>query len=215
MRPHRITTTAALATLLLAAAPAKNPRAADLLLHERVIPSGSIVRLGEVAAVRRAKPSEAARLAALPLMPSPAPGTEQIVRGQQIRDLLEAHGVDLMDIRFDGATRVTIGRQRPPSPPVDAPAAPEADAVETSPEASANSRQQIGFRLVTEAPPKPGARPRTLPSVDQTTAAAASLRDSLNAYVRGRLADDFVRVRDVLVTPATRRALPRPPTRSR
>ncbi|MEN1678677.1 MAG: flagellar basal body P-ring formation chaperone FlgA [Planctomycetota bacterium] len=193
-------TTAAFALLLLASATA-GAHAADLLLRERAMPTGSIVRLGEIATVLRATPSEAARLSALPLMPAPAPGTEQVIRGQQLRDLLEAHGVDLMDIRFDGATRVTVGerRERRPSSPTTT-TAPAANTLEATPAPNTKQRSQVGFRLVTEAPPKPGSRPRRLPQID-TTAAAKSLADSLNAYVRRRMGDDLMRVRDVQPTP--------------
>ena len=48
--------------------------AADIVLRERVAPSGPVVRLGEIASVVDATPDVIDALEALPMMPAPAPG---------------------------------------------------------------------------------------------------------------------------------------------
>lgn len=176
--------------------------AADVLLREQLTPTGPVVRLGDVAEITRATPDEAARLLAMPLMPAPAPGTSQVVRGQQIRELLTAMGVDLAELRFGGATRVAIGREWPrqpastDQPSVDATpetttpvasAAPREDraALSSAPSttslppttAATRRRQSTGFRVPPSAAPTESAVPKprySRRSRTQTISAAKS-----------------------------------------
>src|SRR4029079_7305423 len=82
--------------------------AIDVQLRERVAPHGSVVRLGDVAEIRTPNRQDARQLAALPLMPAPAPGTERFLRTREIEDMLSAQGVDVGDFRFAGAAQVVV-----------------------------------------------------------------------------------------------------------
>lgn len=132
-------------SLLLAIATSAS--AADIVFRERVAPTGAVLRLGEIASVTNVAPDELERLASLPLTPAPAPGTEQVIRAQEIRDLLVAHGVDLADLRFDGATTITIGASvhRAEQSTTES----DTSKADSTP---APARQQSGYRLVTQAP---------------------------------------------------------------
>lgn len=81
---------------------------ASISLRERVVPKGSVVRLGDVAEIASADRQEARRLEAVPLMPAPAPDTERFLRRREIADMLAASGIELADIRFDGPERVKV-----------------------------------------------------------------------------------------------------------
>ncbi len=82
--------------------------AADITLRERVIPQASVIRLGDIAEIKTADRQEARRLAAVPLMPAPAPGTQQFLRKREVADMLEASGIELKDIHFSGAEQVAL-----------------------------------------------------------------------------------------------------------
>ena len=82
--------------------------AAEVTLRERVAPKGSVVRLGDVAEITSADRQESRQLAAVPLMPAPAADTERFLRRREIADMLAASGIELADIRFDGAERVKV-----------------------------------------------------------------------------------------------------------
>src|SRR5262245_56918704 len=96
---------AALAAVCIASQAAA---AIDVKLRERRAPRGSVVRVGDVAEIVTADRQQARQLAALPLMPAPAPGTEQFLRAREIQDMLSAQGVDLALLHFGGAGQVTI-----------------------------------------------------------------------------------------------------------
>lgn len=87
---------------------ASSSLATDVKLRERVIPKTSVVRLGDVAEITSADRQEARQLAAVPLMPAPAPSTQQFLRGREVADMLEANGIELKNIRFHGAEQVAI-----------------------------------------------------------------------------------------------------------
>ena len=55
---------------------------------------------------RGARPTneqDAERLAALPLMPAPAPGTQRFLRMREVQDLLAAHGEDMSPLELSAA----------------------------------------------------------------------------------------------------------------
>jgi flagella basal body P-ring formation protein FlgA len=85
---------------------------ADVVLRWKASVSGSIVRLGDVVEFAKAGDGVdakfAAELAAAPLMPTPAPGTEHFLTAAQLRDLLTAIGVDVNGLQFRGAEAVAI-----------------------------------------------------------------------------------------------------------
>jgi flagella basal body P-ring formation protein FlgA len=98
-----------LIAVLVAMCVAGQARAAiDVKLRERVAPRGSVIRVCDVAEIVTADRQQARQLAALPLMPAPAPGTEQFLRSREIQDMLSAQGVDLALLHFSGAGQVTI-----------------------------------------------------------------------------------------------------------
>jgi flagella basal body P-ring formation protein FlgA len=80
----------------------------DVKLRERVVPKGAVVRLGDVADVISADRPAARKLAAVPLMPAPAPETELYLRQREVADMLAASGVDLATVDFAGAERVIV-----------------------------------------------------------------------------------------------------------
>jgi flagella basal body P-ring formation protein FlgA len=85
--------------------------AVDVTLRERVAPKSSVVRLGDVAEISSADRQQVRQLAAVPLMPAPAPDTARFLRKREIADMLAANGIELADIRFGGAEQVAVGAQ--------------------------------------------------------------------------------------------------------
>ena len=81
----------------------------EVKLRERVTPKSAVVRLGDVADVVAADRQLARQLAATPLMPAPAPETERYLRQREVADMLEASGIDLSQVHFAGAERVSVG----------------------------------------------------------------------------------------------------------
>jgi flagella basal body P-ring formation protein FlgA len=82
--------------------------AADIALNASAAPQGSVVRLGDVAEITADNTKEAERLAAVPLMPAPAPGTERFIRMREVQDLLAAHGENMDQLRFKGELLVQV-----------------------------------------------------------------------------------------------------------
>ena len=64
-------------------------RGAEIVLRDAATPAGNIVRLGDVAEIRAIDSARAERLASLPLIPAPAPQTQQFIRRRQIEELLQ------------------------------------------------------------------------------------------------------------------------------
>ncbi len=82
--------------------------AVDVKLHDRVVPRGAVVRLGDVAEIGTADRQQARQLSSLPLMPAPVTGTERFLRVREIQDMLAAQGVEIGMLRFCGAERVEL-----------------------------------------------------------------------------------------------------------
>jgi flagella basal body P-ring formation protein FlgA len=80
----------------------------ELTIRESAEMSRSVVRLGDVAEVVSDDEAQARQLTALPLMPAPAAGGQRFLRKREIEVLLAAHGVDLRELRINGAQQVTI-----------------------------------------------------------------------------------------------------------
>jgi flagella basal body P-ring formation protein FlgA len=85
--------------------------AAEIVIRAQAAPQGTVVRLGDVAEVSAESGAEAKRLAATPLMPAPASGTERFLRMREIQDLLAAHGENMGQLQFKGELMVAIGTQ--------------------------------------------------------------------------------------------------------
>ncbi len=82
--------------------------AADVVLQRVIEPAGTVVRLGDVAKIKSDDPQEIKRLAAIPLLPAPAPGQRRFLRMREIQDLLAAHGEELRSLDFSGELMVEI-----------------------------------------------------------------------------------------------------------
>jgi flagella basal body P-ring formation protein FlgA len=91
-------------------------RGAEIEVRESAELRSSIVRLGDVAEIVSADADEVAQLAAIPLLPAPAPGTQAFLSTTQLRDLLAANAVNVGFIQIHGAATVAIS-----TPAVDAP----------------------------------------------------------------------------------------------
>jgi flagella basal body P-ring formation protein FlgA len=81
---------------------------AQLSLRPRAELGASIVLLGDVVDIVGANDADRQELAAIPLVPAPAPGTQQFLTAAQIRDLLAAAGVNVGTLQFAGAAAVAI-----------------------------------------------------------------------------------------------------------
>jgi flagella basal body P-ring formation protein FlgA len=82
----------------------------EVCIRESVAPSGSVVRLGDVAELRAGEGEVVSALAAMPLMPAPAAGTVHHLRATELLDMLSANGVDVRSLQFTGAERIAIGQ---------------------------------------------------------------------------------------------------------
>jgi flagella basal body P-ring formation protein FlgA len=82
--------------------------AAEVALQAVVVPQGTVVRLGDVAKVTADDKVEAERLAAIPLLPAPAPGRLRFLRMREVEDLLAAHGENMQSLSFRGELVVEI-----------------------------------------------------------------------------------------------------------
>lgn len=91
--------------VVLTAMPAMAER---ITIRSQARPQGTVVRLGDVADVVGDDSGRAKTLAALPLMPAPAPGTRRYLRMREVQDLLAAHGEDLGRLQFNGQTIVEV-----------------------------------------------------------------------------------------------------------
>jgi flagella basal body P-ring formation protein FlgA len=83
-------------------------RGAEIMLRESAVLSGSIVRLGDVAEIVSTDADEVTALKLIPLLPSPAPGTQTFLSISQLRDLLAANAVNVGLVQIHGATAVAI-----------------------------------------------------------------------------------------------------------
>jgi flagella basal body P-ring formation protein FlgA len=83
--------------------------AADIAMRATATPSGSVVRLGDVAEISADSKKEVERLSTIPLMPAPAPDTERYLRMREVEDLLAAHGENMDQLRFKGELIIAIG----------------------------------------------------------------------------------------------------------
>lgn len=117
-------------------------RGAEIRVRESAVLRNSIVRLGDIAEIVSANADEAAELAAIPLLPAPAAGTETFLSSTQLRDLLAANAVDVGLIQIHGAATVAIA-----TPAVDVSKPLRSEVVASRPEREVAS-QQIAAAIV-------------------------------------------------------------------
>lgn len=96
---------------------------AEVALLPATKPRGAVVLLGDVAKVRAENQEEAARLAAIPLVPAPRAGRQRFLRMREVQDLVAAHGEDMGALDFSGELVVEIAA----APVVAAAARPKVD----------------------------------------------------------------------------------------
>ena len=120
----------------------------------------------------------------------------QEVRAQEIRDLLVANGVDLGDHRFSGATRITIGTRLSRRANSLDRANEDADPTLATQKAATRPRQQSGYRLVTEAPPRVP-RPRRFLGASQVNSLKEELKQAISDFVRESVGDDLLYTSDL------------------
>lgn len=82
--------------------------AGQLRLRSEVRPVGALVVLGDVAEILTNSEDEAQRLAAIELFPAPTGVRKRFLNLPELRDLLQQRQVDLADITFAGASRITV-----------------------------------------------------------------------------------------------------------
>jgi flagella basal body P-ring formation protein FlgA len=89
--------------------------ATEICLRSQVAARGSIVLLGDVADIKADSDEQRAELARRELFPAPNPGQSRLFRQQEIRGLLELHGLDTQTWKFSGArlARITGGAAVP------------------------------------------------------------------------------------------------------
>ena len=83
--------------------------AALLMLREQATRRGSIIRLGDIADISGASSAEVESLSTLPMLPAPAPGTQQFLTVARVRDLLAAQGIEVGQLTIKGSLFVEIG----------------------------------------------------------------------------------------------------------
>jgi flagella basal body P-ring formation protein FlgA len=94
--------------LCLAAMNAAAAQAAELQLRPEIHTEKNLLLLSDVAEIFTGSSQEAAALAAVELMPAPAPGTRLNIRMREIQDLLSMRGVNLTNVLFTGAAQVVV-----------------------------------------------------------------------------------------------------------
>lgn len=101
--------------LLLTLLVHSSSQGAELTLRERATQQGSIIRLGDIADISTASSAEMRILTSTPLLPTPAPGTQQFLSVAQVRDLLVARGLQMDQLTIKGARIVEIGSVAKPT----------------------------------------------------------------------------------------------------
>jgi len=88
--------------------------AAVIDVRDRVtVGDGALVRLKDVARITDSDPIKAAALGEITLSPAPAAGRSQRMRFEDLRNRLQAHGVNLSEIEFRGQTVTTVTTASP------------------------------------------------------------------------------------------------------
>ena len=100
-----------LATIVCAVAVCSDGTVADAALvrfRSRVVITGRIITLGDIAEVTDPKSEVIARLESIPLAPAPAAGRERRIAYETVRSRLSAVGVNPAEVEFAGSSVVTV-----------------------------------------------------------------------------------------------------------
>jgi flagella basal body P-ring formation protein FlgA len=73
--------------------------------------------LGDIAEIAIADETQAKKLAAIELFPTPGPGQRRFVRLPEVREILELRSIELADCRVSGSSLIVIHGPPPAAPP--------------------------------------------------------------------------------------------------
>jgi len=183
---NKLRTKSLIVILMLASAiGASSASGTEVNLRERAAPKSSVVRLGDVAEIVTVDRQLARKLAVVPLMPAPAPGTERFLQKREVADMIAASGVDLAKIQLAGAKRVAVVGKGASQPGVVQAAALEE--VKTPGNGSPAPSSEINANTTnTHAAILAGERITTPPQVndEQLAASKGQLEQIVTAYVQ-------------------------------
>jgi flagella basal body P-ring formation protein FlgA len=97
-----------LTSVCIAAMNVAATQGAELQLRPEIHTQKNILTLSDVAEIFTGSSQEAAMLAAVELMPAPAPGTRLSIRMREIQDFLSMRGVNLTNVQFTGSEHVVV-----------------------------------------------------------------------------------------------------------
>jgi flagella basal body P-ring formation protein FlgA len=100
--------TTALAAIVIAVWSVKTVSGATLRLRPECQCRRAVVTVGDVAEVVSSDPEEAAALSAMELFPTPPPGTRRFFDARQLQDFLIGRGINPVEHRFSGSSRVAV-----------------------------------------------------------------------------------------------------------
>jgi flagella basal body P-ring formation protein FlgA len=83
-------------------------KAAEIQLRAECRSDGGLILLGDLAEVYSQDAGEIKKLSAIDVVPAPPGGERRYLRTREIQDILAARGVNLRQLRFSGASQVTI-----------------------------------------------------------------------------------------------------------
>jgi flagella basal body P-ring formation protein FlgA len=82
--------------------------AAEIQLRAECRSDGGLILLGDLADLYSQDAAEIKKLSAIDIVPAPPGGERRYLRTREIQDILAARGVNLRQLRFSGASQVTI-----------------------------------------------------------------------------------------------------------
>jgi flagella basal body P-ring formation protein FlgA len=112
MMPNSMQTKTTLYFLLIVAT-GMSADAAELRLKQQVRVPGPLVLLGDVAEIKTDNVEQQQRLRRLELFPAPAAGVTRVVRAQEIRELLNLHGLDTSSLTWQGEPVIRVFAELP------------------------------------------------------------------------------------------------------
>jgi flagella basal body P-ring formation protein FlgA len=166
--------------------PALAEAAVILRFHAEAQPSGMLVRLGDIADIATDSEAERSHLTDLTVSPGPAAGRSVRLTMADIRNRLQALGVDLSDIEFGGASSVLVRgtaleRVEPEAKPQPRPAAP----LRTSDTAVMRLKDRLAREVAAELDRRLPTREPSDISVELTSTQAEAIAAAFGTTVDG------------------------------
>lgn len=152
--------------------------------HGEAQPSGMLVRLGDIADIAAETEAERTRLGELTLSPGPAVGRKLRLTVADVRNRLQALGIDLSDVEFGGASSVLVsGAEAEPEPPAQKPLFRPLKPVRTSEATLQRLEDRLSREILAEIGRRsPGHAPLDV-TVDLTLAQAETIAAACGAPV--------------------------------